>query len=46
MLIWPSSDPRRLQLSGIEGFLRENYQEKERWAELQLLEAGISSAAR
>ena len=38
--IWPGSDPRRLEMAGIENFLRENYQEKERWADFQLLEAG------
>src|SRR5665213_239550 len=36
--IWPGSDPRRLEMAGIENFLRENYQEKGRWADFQLLE--------
>ena len=35
--IWPGSDPRRLQMSGIEDFLRENYQETEQWADFKLL---------
>jgi hypothetical protein len=39
LLIWPGSNPRRLEMTGIESFLRENYGEKERWAELKLLTA-------
>jgi hypothetical protein len=37
--IWPGSDPRRLQMAGIEAFLRENYRGKEQWEDVQLLEA-------
>jgi hypothetical protein len=36
--IWPGSDPRRLQMTGIEDFLRENYERSEQWADFQLLE--------
>jgi len=36
--IWPGSDPRRLRMAGIESFLRENYLEKEEWADFKLLE--------
>ena len=36
--IWPGSDTQRLKMAGIENFLRDNYQEKERWADFQLLE--------
>ncbi|MCU1339951.1 MAG: hypothetical protein JWO19_5532 [Bryobacterales bacterium] len=36
--IWPSSDPRRLQMPGIEAFVRENYQRREEWADFQLME--------
>jgi len=43
LLLWPSSDPRRLRMPGIETFLRENYQEKEHWADLQLLESRAQS---
>lgn len=43
--IWPGSDPRRLQMAGIEDFLRENYQETGQWADFQLLEAGKIMAA-
>jgi hypothetical protein len=43
MFIWPSSDPRRMQMPGIESFLRENYQETEHWADLQLLEMVTSA---
>jgi len=35
--IWPGSDPQRLQMMGIEDFLRENYQETEQWADFKLL---------
>jgi hypothetical protein len=35
--IWPGSDPRRLQMAGIEDFLRENYAGTEQWADFQLL---------
>ncbi len=35
--IWPGSDPRRLEMVGIESFLRENYQETEQWADFKLL---------
>jgi hypothetical protein len=35
--IWPGSDPRRLQMPGIEAFLRENYQGTEQWADFKLL---------
>jgi hypothetical protein len=44
--IWPASDPRRLRMSGIEDFLKENYQATGQWSDLQLLEAGTSRAAR
>ena len=36
--IWPGSDPRRLEMTGIENFLQENYREKEQWTDFQLLE--------
>jgi hypothetical protein len=36
--IWPGSDPERLQMRGIEDFLRENYQASEQWPDFQLLE--------
>jgi len=39
MFIWPSSDPRRMRMPRIEAFLRENYQETQQWADLQLLES-------
>jgi hypothetical protein len=42
--IWPSSDPRRIEMPAIEAFLRENYRETERWGDLQLLEAGTLAA--
>jgi hypothetical protein len=42
--IWPSSDPARLEMRGIEAFLRENYRETEQWGDLQLLEAGTLAA--
>jgi len=35
--IWPGSDPRRLQMAGIEDFLRENYAGTEQWADFKLL---------
>jgi len=35
--IWPGSDPRRLQMAGIEDFLRENYEGTEQWADFKLL---------
>jgi hypothetical protein len=35
--IWPGSDPRRLQMAGIENFLHENYQEMEQWPDFKLL---------
>jgi hypothetical protein len=35
--IWPGSDPRRLQMVGIEDFLRENYAGTEQWADFKLL---------
>jgi hypothetical protein len=35
--IWPGSDPRRLQMEGIEDFLRENYQDTGHWADFKLL---------
>ena len=39
--IWPGSDPRRLQMAGIEDFLRENYEGKEQWADFQLLKRSL-----
>jgi len=36
--IWPGSDPRRLQMAGIEDFLRQNYEGTEEWADFRLLE--------
>ena len=42
--IWPASDRRRLQMTGLETFLRENYQETETLAEFKLLEAGTRAA--
>jgi hypothetical protein len=33
-------------MSGIEDFLKENYQATGQWSDLQLLEAGTSRAAR
>jgi hypothetical protein len=39
LLTWPSTDPQRLQMPRIEAYLRENYQEKEHWDDLQLLES-------
>jgi len=44
--IWPSSDPRRLQVPAIEAFLHENYRETEQWGDLQLLEAGTLAVTR
>jgi hypothetical protein len=44
--IWPSLDPRQLQMAGIEAFLHENYRETEHWADFQLLEAATSHATR
>lgn len=35
--IWPGSDPRRLKMSGIEDFLKENYRGAGQWADFQLL---------
>lgn len=35
--IWPGSDPRRLQMAGIEDFLKENYEGTEQWADFNLL---------
>jgi len=35
--IWPGSDRRHLRMAHIENFLRENYQEEEKWADFQLL---------
>ncbi len=42
--IWPSSDPRRIEMPAIDAFLQENYRETERWGDLQLLEAGTLAA--
>jgi hypothetical protein len=39
LLLWPNSDPRRLQMPGIETFLRQNYEERQQWGDLQLLES-------
>ena len=36
--IWPASDPRRLRMSGIEEFLRQNYRQTGQWSDLQLLQ--------
>jgi 4-amino-4-deoxy-L-arabinose transferase-like glycosyltransferase len=36
--IWPGSDPTRLRMNGIEDFLKENYREKDQWADFHLLE--------
>ncbi len=36
--IWPGSDPTRLRMAGIEDFLKENYREKDQWADFHLLE--------
>lgn len=38
LVLWPSSDPRRLHMPSIEAFLGENYREMETWGDLQLLE--------
>ena len=38
LFVWPGSDLRRMQMPGIEAFLRENYKESEQWADLHLLE--------
>jgi hypothetical protein len=35
--IWPGSDPRRLQMAGIEDFLKENYEGTEQWADFNVL---------
>lgn len=35
--MWPGSDPRRLQMAGIENFLKENYGGTEQWADFTLL---------
>ena len=35
--IWPGSDPRRLEMPGIEAFLKENYEGTENWADFRLL---------
>ena len=45
VFIWPGSDPRRLQMPGIETFLRDNYHESERWADLRLLEAAYARSS-
>jgi hypothetical protein len=42
--IWPRSDPQRLQMPGIEAFVRENYQQREEWADFQLLEITMPPA--
>ncbi|HSP67161.1 MAG TPA: hypothetical protein VLN48_05510, partial [Bryobacteraceae bacterium] len=39
LLLWPNSDPRRLQMPRIETFLRQNYEERQQWGDLQLLES-------